>query len=298
MNQILEYIHNRTKETKRIMGISYEQLIKLIENAKKIEQEKKEVIAKTEKRLIKAGGGRKKSLEPEEEIILTLYYLHHTPTFQVLGINFGICESSANSIFHYWLDILRELLPPSLLEQVKKNENELEWIKEILTELELIVDSTEQGRERPGEYEKQKKYYSGKKRNHTFKNQLITIPKGQEIVDVIVGERGPESDINLLRKQQDKFDKKQKFQGDKAFQGAERTTTPKKKPRKKEMPPEIKEENKEKARKRIFVEHVIRLIKIFGVARERFRLKENNYEKVILTICGLVRLRIGTLILV
>jgi len=64
------------------------------------------------------------------------------------------------------------------------------------------------------------------------------------------------------------------------------------------MPPEIKEENLEKARKRIFVEHVIRLIKIFRVASERFRLKENNYEKVILTICGLIRLRIGTLILV
>ncbi|MDE5071431.1 MAG: hypothetical protein O4806_05965 [Trichodesmium sp. St5_bin8] len=61
---------------------------------------------------------------------------------------------------------------------------------------------------------------------------------------------------------------------------------------------EIKEENKEKARKRIFVEHVIRLIKIFGIARERFRLKDNNYQKVILTICGLVRLTIGSFILV
>ena len=61
---------------------------------------------------------------------------------------------------------------------------------------------------------------------------------------------------------------------------------------------EIQEENQEKARKRIFVEHVIRLIKIFGIARERFRLKDNNYQKVILTICGLVRLRIGSFILV
>ena len=64
------------------------------------------------------------------------------------------------------------------------------------------------------------------------------------------------------------------------------------------MPLEIKEENQEKARKRIFVEHVIRLIKIFGIARERFRLKDNNYQKVILTICGLVRLIIGSFILV
>lgn len=59
----------------------------------------------------------------------------------------------------------------------------------------------------------------------------------------------------------------------------------------------VKKENQKKAQKRIFVEHVIRLIKIFKVARERFRLKESNYEKVILTICGLVRLRIGALIL-
>lgn len=298
MNQILEYIYNHPKETKRIIGITYEQLIKLIENAKQIEQEKKRLSDLTEKRLIKAGGGRKRNLSQEEEIILTLYYLHHLPTFQVLGINFGVSESTANNIFHFMINILKELLPASLLEQVKKNESELECVKEILTELELIVDSTEQSRERPGQSEKQENYYSGKKKNHTFKNQIITTPNGREIVDVIVGERGPESDLNLLRKQQKKFDERQKFQGDKAFQGAERTTTPKKKPRKKEMPQEIKEENKEKAKKRIFVEHVIRLIKIFGVARERFRLKEDNYEKVILTICGLVRLRIGSLILV
>jgi len=298
MNQTLEYIYAHPKETKRIIGITYEQLAKLIENAQRIEKEKRQAIAQTEKRLIKPGGGRKKTLSKEEEIFLTLYYLHHTPTFQLLGINFGISESSANNIFHYWINILQELLPASLLEQVKKKEDELEWVKEILTELELIVDSTEQSRERPSEYEEQEKYYSGKKKNHTFKNQIITTQKGTEIVDVIIGKRGPESDINLLRKQQEKFDDKQKFQGDKAFQGAERTTTPKKKPIKKEMPPEIKEENKQKAKKRIFVEHVIRLIKIFRVARERFRLKEDNYEKVILTICGLVRLRIGTLILV
>lgn len=297
MNKTLEYINNHPKETKRIMGITYKQLMKLIENAQRIEKEKKQEIAKTEKRLIKAGGGRKKTLTHEEEIILTLYYLHHIPTFQLLGIHFGISESSANNIFHYWIDILREILPESLLEEVKKNENEYLWVKEILTELELIVDSTEQSRERPSEYEEQKKYYSGKKKNHTLKNQIITTPKGTEIVDVIVGEKGPVSDINLLRKQQEKFDEKQKFQGDKAYLGAERTTTPKKKPRNQEMPEEIKKENQEKAQKRIFVEHVIRLIKIFGIARERFRLKEDNYEKIILTICGLVRLRIGTLIL-
>ncbi len=130
MNQTLEHIYKNPNETKRIIGIIYEKLIKLMENAKKIEKEKKEKIAKTEKRLIKAGGGRKKTLTPEEEIILTLLYLHHIPTFQLLAINFGISESSANNIFHHWIEILGEILPPSLLEEVKKNENELELVKD------------------------------------------------------------------------------------------------------------------------------------------------------------------------
>ena len=64
------------------------------------------------------------------------------------------------------------------------------------------------------------------------------------------------------------------------------------------MPAEIKEDNKKKAQKRIFVEHIIRRIKKIGLTRERFRLKDSNYEKVILTICGLVRLRIGAFLLV
>ncbi|MGB3507848.1 MAG: transposase family protein [Microcoleaceae cyanobacterium] len=71
---------------------------------------------------MKAGGGRKKCLKVEEEIILTLYYLHHIPTFQILGINFGVSESTANNIFHYWIDILPELLPPSLLEQIPEKD--------------------------------------------------------------------------------------------------------------------------------------------------------------------------------
>ena len=56
MNPTLEYIYNHPKETKRIIGITYEQLIKLIAKAQIIESEKKKAIAKTEKRLIKAGG--------------------------------------------------------------------------------------------------------------------------------------------------------------------------------------------------------------------------------------------------
>ena len=40
MNNVLEYIYNHPKEIKRIIGTTYEQLIKLIENPQKVEKKK------------------------------------------------------------------------------------------------------------------------------------------------------------------------------------------------------------------------------------------------------------------
>jgi len=44
---------------------------------------------------------------------------------------------------------------------------------------------------------------------HTFKNQFIVLPNGEDIVDVIVGKLGKTSD-NLFRAS-DKLDPKQRF---------------------------------------------------------------------------------------
>ncbi len=97
------------------------------------------------------------------------------------------------------------------------------------------MDSYEQPIERPREYEKQKKYYSGKKANHTRKSQLIVLPNGKDIIDAVAGEPGPKSDISIFGESQKGFDAKQKFHGDKAYQGGESIKTPKKKPRNKEL---------------------------------------------------------------
>lgn len=136
-----------------------------------------------------------------------------------------------------------------------------------------------------------------KKKQHTFKNQFITLPSGKDIVVIVVGEKGPTSDISLFREQQEKFKANQMFEGDKAYQGGENITTPHKKPQKGELTANQKAENKEFSSQRIFIEHVIRLVKIFPIARQRFPLNSRTYEQVILTIYGLVRLRIGALIL-
>ena len=297
MNSPLDYIVKNPKETKRLLGIDYEQLQQLIAIAELRHNQKQEEIEKKKIRIIKKGGGRKPQLEVTEQILLTLVYLRHSPTFQLLGWQFGVSESTANEIFHYWQEIFREILPSSLLEQVKKCGSDCSWVREILTELKLIVDSSEQVRERPKEYEEQKKFYSGKKKNHTLKNQFIVLPKGKDIVDVLPGEPGPSSDINLFRERQEEFADNQKFSGDKAYKGEPQISTPHKQPKKGKLTTAQQQENKELSRERIGVEHLIRLVKIFKIAQERFRLLPQMYESVIFVVCGLIRLRIKALIL-
>jgi hypothetical protein len=79
--------------------------------------------------------------------------------------------------------------------------------------------------------------------------------------------------------------------------GEESIKTHQKKPKKQELTPEQKSRNKELASSRIVVEHLIRLVKIFRVTQERFRLNNQKYELIIMTICELVRSRISTVIL-
>lgn len=297
MSDILNHIEKNKKETQRLIGLEYEQLQQLIQNAEQLNYEKQALLESKKVRIIAGGGGRKPKLSVVQQIILTLVYLRHMTTFQLLGIQFGVSESTANDVFNYWLPILRELLPSSLIEQVKKNESDYEVVKEILTEYELIIDSYEQARERPGDNEEQEKYFSGKKSNHTFKSQIIIMPDGRDIVDVVAGEPGPKSDITMFRENRDNFAPEQSFKGDLGYIGEDLIDTPIKKPRNKELTTKQKKLNKEFSSKRVFVEHRIRSVKIFRVVQDRFRLNPKKYEQVILTICGLVRLRIGALIL-
>ena len=123
------------------------------------------------------------------------------------------------------------------------------------------------------------------------------LPGGADIVDVVPGERGPKSDISIWRERKDIFHPEQKFAGDKAYIGEEQIKTPHKKPKKQELTRKQKEENQEFSSLRVFVEHVIRLVKIFRVASEILRLNYDKYDSLIYTVCELVRLRLGALIL-
>jgi len=119
------------------------------------------------------------------------------------------------------------------------------------------------------------------------------LPSGKDIVDVIAGEPGPKSDITLFRECQKDFDQKPHHQNskrkdykenDKGYQGEASIKTPTKKNGKGELTLAQFEQNLEMAAGRIFVEHLIRVVKIFRIASERFRLNSWKYEQIIMTI--------------
>jgi len=83
------------------------------------------------------------------------------------------------------------------MEEVGTDEAKYQKLRQSLLGYELIVDSAEQPVQRPVDYQSRKNY-SGKKKMHTFKNQFIVLPNGEDIVDVIVGKLGKTSDINLF----------------------------------------------------------------------------------------------------
>ncbi|MEH2450794.1 transposase family protein [Nostoc sp.] len=42
-----------------------------------------------------------------------MIYLRYLTTFQLLGIQFGVSESTANDTFNYWFPVRQELFPSS-----------------------------------------------------------------------------------------------------------------------------------------------------------------------------------------
>ena len=194
---VFDYIERYPHRTKQILWISYQQLQLLLECAIKSHKEIKTELQKQKTRINAPGGGRKELLLIQEQVCLCLFYLRQMPTFQVLGMLFGISKTEANDTFHYWIPIIRDILPSSLLEQVSNNESNLLFPQEVLTSFRLLVDSLEQPIYRHWDQKEQQKHFSGKKRQHTLKSLMIGIPEGKDIVEVEVGVPGPTADIKL-----------------------------------------------------------------------------------------------------
>ena len=297
-NRILHLFDKRPQQGKRLIGISSTALWELWQRITKLDQIAQQKQAERAGRKRQTGGGRKKDAVVLCRLLVALLYLRQHWTMPGISECLGCVESTIWNYIHEMLPYIRDELPASLLEQWQKEcgnsvqRGELEqWLAE-LPEPDLLVDTWEQPIPRPQDDDEQETYYSGKQKRHTRKNQMISLPKGIEIVDVVIGEKGPRNDGKRLEQTQGELPEELRFLGDKAYVGRGNTTTPHKKPKGGELTQVQKDFNKQVSQKRVYVEHVIRVIKIWRIAKEECRMRAQMYEQVIGCVCGLVRLRV------
>lgn len=290
-------MRERPLQGKRMLGLPPEALWELWQRIAEQDQSARQQQAQLPTRQRQAGGGRKKDAILLCRLLVTLLYLRQHWTMQGIAAVIDCAESTVCNYIHEILPYLRQELPASLLEQWQQECTSVEraelehWLTE-LPEGALLVDTWEQPIPRPSDKEEQEAYYSGKQKHHTRKNQVITLPQGTDLVDVVLGEKGPRSDSKLLEHTQAELPEGIPFVGDKAYVGRDHTTTPQKKPPQGELTQAQKDENRRISQQRVYVEHVIRVIKIFRIAKEVFRMRSERYETAIGCVCGLVRLRV------
>jgi hypothetical protein len=296
-NRILLLVNARPQEGRRMIGLGAAALWELWQRISELERAAQQQRVNDPDRKRQAGGGRKKEAEVLCRLLVTLLYLRQHWTMQALAEAIGCAESTVWNYIHEMLPYIRTELPASLLEQWQQECDSVEraeleaWLAQ-LPEGALLVDTWEQPMPRPQDNDEQQSHYWGKQKDHTRKNQLISLPNGSDIVDVVIGEKGPRSDSKLLEQTQAELPETLEFIGDKAYVGRRNTTTPIKKPKGGQLTPAQKDFNRQVSQKRVYVEHLIRVIKIFRIAKEEFRMRARMYELVIGCVCGLVRLRV------
>jgi len=127
---------------------------------------------------------------------------------------------------------------------------------------------------------KQKQYFSGKKKRHTQKAQVV-IDRKTELIICTSFTNGKKHDFNLYKKSNLNLKEETKLLVDSGYQGIEKlhrnTDTPKKNTKHNKLTKEDKKENKELSRKRIKVENVIGAIKIFKIISERYRNRRKRF---------------------
>jgi hypothetical protein len=144
---------------------------------------------------------------------------------------------------------------------------------------------------------KQRNCYSGKKKRHTLKAQVVIDKKSKKILYVLVG-KGREHDFKLFKRCSVQFHELSEVLGDRGYQGLQhfhaKSKTPKRKPPKQMLSKEARKANRELASLRITVEHVIRNLKIFRILKETYRNKRRRFGlrlHLIAALCNLTYAR-------
>jgi hypothetical protein len=244
-----------------------------------------------------AGAGHPHDLDPRTRLLLTLVWLRVYPTYSVLGTLFGVGKPVA---WHTARDVLEVLdaLADFPLDRPDRGRPRRPSVEAVMTEspaVRVVIDAKEQGFRRPSGWQEQKPFYSGKKKRHTVKNQVVCTPPGRagSVSETFPGRT---HDLTVLRQDKvlDRLPPDAGVMADKGYVGVEAdagsrvVVIPAKASKHHPLTQEQKAFNRVVSRCRVVVEHVMAQLNRFGVLRQVFRSALGRHTRVFRVVALLV----------
>lgn len=219
-----------------------------------------------------SNAGRPPKLTPPDQLLIALQYWREYRTYYHIAKDWGISEATVYRIVHRVETVL-----------MGSGRFRLPGKKQLLSEGEypdvVVIDVTETPIERPKKGQKQ--YYSGKKKQHTLKCQVLAHRYSKEIICLFFGE-GRRHDFHLFKTSGVHLHPDTESIQDSGYQGINayhpNSYVPLKKSKKGELTHLEREYNQALSRERICIEHINRSLKIFRVLAGRYRNRRRRYN--------------------
>lgn len=245
----------------------------------------------------------------EEKLFCILFWYKIYPAFWLLGLVSGFDAGNACKLVARLRPIINKAadhgLGLSLRKITKlKGRKKISSLEELNREfpgiLDIFIDSTEQQRLRP-KRNVQKRYYSGKKKRHTLKTQLIVAQSGK-IIAISRTYPGSFHDYDVFKREDTPaiIPKQSRVFLDRGYTGvnkdfpAHNWQLPVKRNRwRKTLTRSEKVANRKLASKRVLVEHVISRIKKYAILSNIFRNKLTHYRSDFNNIAALTNFRLA-----
>jgi IS5 family transposase len=255
------------------------------------------------RRLVRAAGaGHPHDLDPRTRVVLALVWVRVYPTYELLGWLFGLDRSNA---WHNAQDVLEvlEAMTDFPFDRPGRDRPRLGTADAVMAafpSVRVVIDAKEQAFRRPAGWDEQKPFYSGKKKRHTVKNQVVCTPGGR-IASVSRTAPGRTHDLTVLRHDGvlDRLPAGAGVMTDKGYvgvgadAGGRPVVIPAKATRNHPLTDDQKAAARVINRHRVVVEHVMAQFNRFGVLRQTFRSVFGRHTRVFRVVALLVDRRIA-----
>jgi hypothetical protein len=240
------------------------------------------------------GGGGDFDLATADRALLTVVWLRQYPTDEVLGLLFGVSDSTAGRARTRCLPAL-ERAGRDTMRMPDPGAARRERLPALLAGtpgLAVVIDSFERRTQRPRR--RQRAYYSGKKKAHTLKSQVGVGEESGRFVDVSDSVPGRWADIKLLDRSRvlKRLPAGVGAPGDPGYVGIGARhasgACPRREPRGEPRPPEDVRYNRAFSRRRIVAERAIGRLRRFRAVADVNRHRRKGHAVRVRAIAGLV----------